>query len=174
VQAYGAASAPRHALLRSLGATAIEGRAVRIDRALREVLPGGVDFALDGLGGRFVRQCIQATRRGGSVVGYGFSGATDAAGRPSTLQQMRGMIALYLGAPLAARRGRFYGITLLYRKDPRAFHEDLPKLFDLLGRGVIRPKIAARLPLLAARRAGELLERGGLEGKIVHLATQSA
>jgi NADPH:quinone reductase-like Zn-dependent oxidoreductase len=174
IQAYGAASAARHDLVRSLGATPIEGRAARIDRALRAVLPRGVDLALDGLGGRFVRQCIRATRRGGSVVGYGFSGATDAAGRPSTLAWWRGMIALLLGARLVARRGRFYGITLLYRRDPAPFREDLPKLFDLLGRGVIRPRIAARLPLLAARRASELLERGGVEGKIVHLAAQRA
>jgi NADPH:quinone reductase-like Zn-dependent oxidoreductase len=174
VRAYGAASTARHDLVRSLGATPIDGRAPRIDRALRDVLPAGVDFALDGLGGRFVRQCIRSTRPGGTVVGYGFSGATDAAGHPSTLQSLRGMIALHLGAPLAGRRGRFYGITLLYRKDPRPFQEDLPKLFDLLGRGVIRPRIAARLPLLAARRASELLERGGVEGKIVHLETQGA
>ncbi len=82
------------------------------------------------------------------------------------------MIALHLGAPLAGRRGTFYGITLLYRRDPRPFHEDLPKLFDLLAHGAIRPAIAARLPLLAARRAAELLEAGGVEGKIVHLASQ--
>ncbi len=34
--------------------------------------------------------------------------------------------------------------------------------------------IAARLSLLAARRANEMLERGGLEGKIVHLASLGA
>jgi hypothetical protein len=31
--------------------------------------------------------------------------------------------------------------------------------------------VTARLPLLAAREAAELLEHGGVEGKIVHLAS---
>jgi NADPH:quinone reductase-like Zn-dependent oxidoreductase len=80
------------------------------------------------------------------------------------------MIALFAGAPLAGRRGTFYGITMLYRRDPRPFREDLPKIFALLAEGRIAPRIAARLPLLAAREAQTMLERGGLEGKIVHLA----
>ena len=108
------------------------------------------------------------------MVGYGFSGATTAKGAPSSAAAVRGMLTLLLGAPLMGRRGAFYGITLLYRKDPRPFHEDLPKLFELLREGRIRPKIAARLPLLAAREASVLLERGSVEGKIVHLADRIA
>ena len=34
----------------------------------------------------------------------------------------------------------------------------------------VTPRIAARLPLLAARQAAEMMEKGGFEGKIVHLA----
>jgi NADPH:quinone reductase-like Zn-dependent oxidoreductase len=83
---------------------------------------------------------------------------------------LRGAASLFVRAPLTGRRGRFYGISLQYRKDPRPFRADLQTLFGLLARGAIRPRIAARLPLLAARRAHELLERGGVEGKIVHLA----
>ncbi len=37
----------------------------------------------------------------------------------------------------------------------------------------MKPRIAARLPLLAARQAAELLEAGGVEGKIVNLASVS-
>ncbi len=32
-----------------------------------------------------------------------------------------------IGARLAGRRGAFYGITALYRRDPRPFEEDLRK-----------------------------------------------
>jgi NADPH:quinone reductase-like Zn-dependent oxidoreductase len=46
----------------------------------------------------------------------------------------------------------------------------LKTLFSLLAERKITPRIAARLPLLAAREAGAMLERGGVEGKIVHLA----
>jgi NADPH:quinone reductase-like Zn-dependent oxidoreductase len=50
---------------------------------------------------------------------------------------------------------------------------DLPVLFEWLRAGKLRPRIHARLPLLAAREAGAMLERGGVQGKIVHLASLS-
>jgi len=168
VRAIGAASTAHHGVVRALGATPVSSRDAPIDAGVRAIVPEGVDAAFDGLGGRFVRQCIRATRRGGIVVGYGFSG-TMRDNVPSRWAPVRGFAALFLGAPLAGRRGRFYGITLRYRKDPQPFREDLTKLFTLLAEGKIRPPIAARLPLLAAREANEMLERGGVGGKIVHL-----
>ncbi|MFT3767193.1 MAG: medium chain dehydrogenase/reductase family protein [Minicystis sp.] len=167
--AIGASSRKHHEAIRALGATPVEGRATPIDEGVRAIRPEGVDAALDGLGGKYVGQCVRATRRGGTVVAYGFSGATRD-GKPSNLAAARGMLALFVGAKLRGRASSFYGITMLYRKDPRPFREDLPKLFALLAEGKITPPIAARLPLLAAREANEMLERGGLEGKIVHLA----
>jgi NADPH2:quinone reductase len=168
VRAFGASSPARHEFVRSLGATPVDSRGAAIHEGLRAVEPSGVDAAFDGLGGRFAGQAVRATRRGGVVVGYGFSGATKD-GRPDTRAFMRGMLSLLVGAPLLGRRGRFYGITLLYRRDPEPFRQDLPKLMAMLRAGQIKPRIAARLPLLAAREAGERLERGGIEGKIVHL-----
>ena len=169
VRAIAAASPARHAYVRGLGAEPIDGRAGDLAAAVRQVVGGGVDAAFDGLGGRHTATCIRATRRGGVVVGYGFVGATTAAGAPSGLAALRGMAALFVRAPLSGRRGRFYGITLRYRKDPQPFHDDLQALMGLLGAGAIHPRIARRLPLLAAREAQALLERGGVEGKLVHL-----
>jgi NADPH2:quinone reductase len=59
---------------------------------------------------------------------------------------------------------------MLYRKDPRPFREDLPKLFELLKDRRFVPRIAQRLPLLAAREANERLEAGNIEGKLVLVA----
>ncbi len=168
VRTFGAASHARRNFVQSLGATPIDSRGAPIDEGLRAVLPSGVDAAFDGLGGRFAGQAVRATKRGGMVVGYGFSGATRDH-RTDSLALMRGMLSLFVGAPVLGRRGRFYGITLLYRRDPEPFRQDLPKLMALLADGKIKPRIAERLPLLAAREAGERLERGGIEGKIVHV-----
>lgn len=166
----GAAAVARHDIVRGYGATPIDGRGdvVAAVRAL-----GGVDVAFDGLGGRHTGVAIRATRRGGTVVGYGFSGATSSTGAPSARAALRGMAALFLRAPLTGRRGRFYGITLRYRKDRAPFRADLATLFGLLAARAIQPRIAARLPLLAAREAHALLERGGVVGKIVHLADRA-
>lgn len=169
VRAYGAASAKHHDAVRALGATPVEGRSVPADVALRAVLPEGVDVSFDGLGGEHTGACRRATRRGGTVVGYGFSG-TMRDGRSSTWAVAQGFVSLMVGSALTGRRGKFYGITQMYRDDPTPFREDLPKLFALLAEKKIAPRIAARLPLLAARDAQERLERGGVEGKIVHLA----
>lgn len=163
VRALGLASKQHFDLIRSLGGEPIESRAKPMDVAVRDVLPDGVDVAFDGLGGAGTGECIRATRRGGLVVGYGFMAAHGA------ISTMRGMAALFLGARLAGRRGTFYGITQLYRKDKRPFKQDLPKLFQLLAARKIQPQIAARLPLLAGRDAERLLEAGGVAGKIVLL-----
>jgi NADPH:quinone reductase-like Zn-dependent oxidoreductase len=164
VEAIGAASASKHELVRALGATPIEGRGQALDAQVRALRPSGVDAAFDGVGGAQTGQCVRATRRGGLTVWYGFVGAT---GLPALLSSAS---SCFIGSRLRGRRGAFYGITMLYRKDPRPFREDLPKLFDLLQDRRFVPRIAQRLPLLAAREANERLEAGNIEGKVVLVA----
>lgn len=161
VRTLGAASAAKHATVRALGAAPLDYRAGRLDRLVRAVVPGGVDFAFDGVGGANVGLCIGALRRGGTLVGYGFVGAK---GRLSTLLTVA---RVFLATRLRGRRGAFYGITMLYRRDPGPFREDLPKVFALVAEKKIDPLIARRFPLLEARAALELLAKGGVEGKIV-------
>jgi NADPH:quinone reductase-like Zn-dependent oxidoreductase len=161
VRAVGAASPAHFDLVRALGAQPVESRGRPLDVAVREVVPDGVDVVFDGLGGARTRECVAAARRGGLVVGYGFVAARG------VLATARGFTRLFVGARLAGRRGVFYGITALYRKDKGPFKEDLPKLFALLSARQIQPPIAARLPLLAGREGERLLEAGGVAGKIV-------
>jgi len=165
VRALGAASKQHFDYVRELGGEPIESRARPLDVSVREKFPDGVDAAFDVLGGSGTREHIRATKKGGIVVGYGFMRA-----RETKLGALRTFASLYLGARLAGRRGTFYGITALYRKDKRPLKEDLPKLLDLLRQKKLRPRIAARLPLLDGKHAMELLEKGGVVGKIVLLA----
>ncbi len=165
ITAYGAASARSHELVRSLGGIPIEGRDAPVDRGLRAVRPEGVDASYDSLGSRYIGQCRRATRRGGWVVGYGVT---------STFDSFLGVVATYFGlfvtTKLAGRHSSFYGITALYRKDREPFREDLGKLFALLAAKQIAPRIAQRLPLLDGKKANELLEAGGVDGKLVLVA----
>ncbi len=161
VRAIGAASPKHFDLVRSLGAEPIASRVKPLDEAVHGVLPAGADVAFDGLSGPGTMQCIRAVRPGGLVVGYGFMAAGGAVGT------IRGFASLLVGSRLMGRRGAFYGITALYRKDKRPFIEDLPKLLELLRARKIAPQIAMRLPLLAGREGERLLEAGGVEGKIV-------
>jgi NADPH:quinone reductase-like Zn-dependent oxidoreductase len=163
-RAIGAAGKSHFELVRALGGEPIESRAAPLAAQVRALVPNGADATLDGLGGASTRDCVDATRKGGVVVAYGFVTVK------TTPAAMRGLLSLFVGARLAGRRGTFYGITAVYRKDKRSFLEDLPKLFELLRARTIQPRIAARLGLLDGRRAQEMLEAGGVQGKIVLLA----
>ena len=161
MKTYGAASAPKHDTLRSLGATPIDYRAGSIDRLTRALEPEGVDYVFDAVGGANIGPCIGALRRGGTLVGFGFMGA------PGMLSQLAMFANIFLGARLRGRLGKFYGITMLYRKDPKPLREDLPKIFALLAEKKIDPLVNRTFPLLEARQALELLAAGSVEGKIV-------
>jgi NADPH2:quinone reductase len=167
VRTIGAASAAKHDRVRALGATPIDSRSGRLAERVRALVPGGVDYAFDGIGGPLVGQWLGALRRGGTLVGYGFMAAK---GRLATA---RTFANIFLGSRLRGRRGTFYGITLLYRRNPVPFREDLPKVFALLADRKIDPLIAHRFPLLEARAALELLATGSVEGKIVLEAAPS-
>ena len=65
-----------------------------------------------------------------------------------------------------------YSIQWLKRRRPSWFRQDLTALFDLLRQGMIKPLIAQRFPLAEARRAHELLGKGGVSGKIVLMSTE--
>jgi NADPH2:quinone reductase len=161
VKTYGAASVAKHNTVRSLGATPIDYRSGRIDRLVRALEPSGVDYAFDAIGGANISPCIGALRRGGTLVAYGFIGA------PGMLSQGAMFVNIFVGAPLRGRRGKFYGITMIYRKDTRPLREDLPKIFTLVAEKKIDPMVSHTFPLLEARRALELLAGGSVEGKIV-------
>jgi len=161
VKTFGAASARKHDLLRSLGATPIDYRTGPINRLTRALQPHGVDYVFDAIGGANIGPCIGALRQGGTLVGFGFLGAS------SILSQVAMFANIFLGARLRGRRGKFYGITMLYRKDPKPLREDLQKIFSLLAANKIDPVIYGTYPLLEARKALEILAAGSVEGKIV-------
>jgi NADPH:quinone reductase len=161
VKTYGAASPKKLETVRKLGATPIDYRAGRLDRLTRALEPRGVDHVFDAVGGPNIGLCIGAARRGGTVVGYGFMGVSG------TVATLAMFVNLLVGARLRGRRGAFYGITLLYRKDPKPLREDLPKIFALIAEKRIDPLISVTFPLLAGRQALELLATGSVEGKIV-------
>jgi NADPH2:quinone reductase len=67
-----------------------------------------------------------------------------------------------------------YSIQWLKRLRPAWFRQDLTTLFDLLRQRRIQPLIARRFPLAEARRAHELLGKGGVTGKIVLVGSGSS
>jgi NADPH2:quinone reductase len=107
------------------------------------------------------------------VVAYGLTsslrGGRLASGRRHRYRGLA-IFGLYIvGGWLLPGRRRVvpYSIQWLKRLRPELFRQDLITLFDLLRQQQIKPLIAQRLPLAEARRAHELLGKGGVTGKIV-------
>ena len=167
VKTYGAASRPKHDQVERLGGIAIDYRDAPIDRLVRAREGRGVDVAFDALGGSSINACLRALERGGTVVGYGFMAAR------SRLAVLQMFFDVFVGARLRGRRGGFYGISLWYRRDPKPFLEDLPKIFALAASHQIEPVIAKVFPLAEVRNALELLASGKVAGKIVLECDQS-
>ncbi len=69
------------------------------------------------------------------------------------------------------RRGRkrafFYSINVMRALHFAWFREDLERLFGLLERGAIRPRVAERISFDDVAEAHRRIEAGGLDGKLV-------
>ena len=87
-------------------------------------------------------------------MGYGFVGAAGNVAKVAMFAN------IFVGARLRGRRGKFYGITQIYRKDHGPLREDLPKIFALLIEKKIDPLVTRIFPLLDAKKAMEFLADG--------------
>ncbi len=58
------------------------------------------------------------------------------------------------------------------KKHPDWYHEDLNRLFHLLGEGAIKPRVFDRMPLERVQDALELVSQSTVIGKIILFADQ--
>jgi len=176
LEMYGTCSPRGAAAVTELGGVPIDYREKDFVKEIHRLTGDGVDVVFDPIGGAHLWQSRKALRPGGKVVGYGLSTSLRGEGltssRPGRRQRFRGtgVFALYIaGGWLLPGRKRVvpYSIQTLMRVKPAWFRQDLITLFDLLKEKKIQPIIAQRFPLAEARRAQEMLEKGGVIGKIV-------
>jgi NADPH:quinone reductase-like Zn-dependent oxidoreductase len=170
IQTYGTASASKLGTVESLGGHAIDYKRSDFVKQIRTLPGGGVDVVFDGIGGWNLLRSWRALATGGRLVAYGLL-ATFAGGKRDLkrlLSSAAGWAAAYT-LSLLSRRKRLlvYSIQMLKRRKPDWFRQDLTTLFDLLGRGELRPVIDRRLSLEQAALAQELLGKGDTVGKII-------
>jgi NADPH2:quinone reductase len=159
-----------------LGGVPIDYRDQDFVKEVQRLTSEGVDAVFDPIGGAHLWQSRKALRRGGRGVGYGnttsLRGEGLGTGRTGRRNRLHGIpiYALYIaGGWLLPGRKRIvpYSIQTLKRLKPAVFRQDLTALLDLLQQQKIKPLVAQRFPLAEARRAQELLGKGGVIGKIV-------
>jgi NADPH2:quinone reductase len=169
VKVYASCSEKKFDFVKQYGAIPVaDSRSGKpVNETLRALVPEGVDASFDCIGGKQYWECVNATKRGGTAVGYGFMGTFDTkTGLVNDFQAIRGIVGCSL-ARFYGVRGMFYGITADYKSNPKPFQEDFATLCSLLAEGKIDPVIAQRLPFFQAKEAQQMLEKGGISGKIV-------
>jgi NADPH:quinone reductase-like Zn-dependent oxidoreductase len=178
VDMYGTCSAEAARVVQGLGAIPIDYRRADFVQEIRRLAGDGVDAVFDGIGGDHLWRSRDALREGGLVVVYGFqaklrggrtAGSASGGRHPIRESAILGWYVVRNWFRPGRKRMVPYSIQWLMRLRPAWFRHDLLVLLDLLRQKKITPLIAQRLPLTEARRAHELLGRGGVIGKIVLL-----
>ena len=176
LEMYATCSSRAAQAVSEMGAVPIDYQSQDFVSEIRRLTGDGVDAVFDPLAGSHLWESRKALRRGGKVVGYGLTtalrGTALTADRPGKRQRFRGtaIFAMYIAASyLLPGRKRVlpYSIQTLKRLKPAYFREDLMALLELLRLGKIKPLVAKRFPIAEARQAQEMLEAGGVTGKIV-------
>ena len=162
VKVWATAHGAHAELMRALGATPIdfEGEALPADR------PGRFDAVFDGIGQRGFALSWASVKPGGVLAAYGFSAAMQEGG--SLLKMGLWLLRLRLWNRRSnGKTAGFYSITALRQRHPEWYRTDLKRLFELLAKKAIRPRIAERIALENVPKAHRSLQAGGLEGKIM-------
>ena len=170
IQTYGTASTAKLRTIENLGGHAIDYKRTDLLREVRNLPGGGVNIVFDGLGGWNLVRSWRALTTGGRLVAYGL--ISSLAGgrhglRPLLTSATGWAAACTLSLLNRRRRLVIYSIQMLKRRKPDWFCQDLTTLFDLLGRGELRPLIDRKLALEEAALGHELLVKGGTVGKLV-------
>jgi NADPH2:quinone reductase len=183
LEMYGTCSSRGAPVVSDLGGTPIDYQHQDFVKEVHRLTGDGVDVVFDGIGGTHIWRSRKALRRGGTVVAYGLtsslSGGRLASGRSGRRNRLHGIpvFALYIaGGWLLPGRKRVVPYSIQWRKrlKPTDFRQDLMALLELLQDKRIKPLIAQRFPLTEARRAHELLGRGGVTGKFVLVSNGSS
>jgi NADPH:quinone reductase-like Zn-dependent oxidoreductase len=173
---YGTCSSKGAQAVTDLGGVPIDYKHQNFIEEILRFTKDGVDVVFDPIGGKHLWNSRKALRPGGRVVGYGLQtsirGESSAGSHPARRRRYRGTAVFgsyIVGSWLLPGRKRVvpYSIQTLKRLKPKMFRNDLITLFDLLNQKKIKPIIANRFSLAEAKQAHELLQKGGVIGKIV-------
>lgn len=172
LELWGTGRGEKAELIRDLGATPIDYRHEDYTR----VLPDGFDVVFDGIGEDSYRRSITALKQGGLLCVFGYTAGVQT--QRHILTVLMWLARVYLWRQLKSwfpggKRISVYSINVMRAQHPAWFREDLAKLFNMLAKRTIRPRIAERISFDGVMEAHRRLEAGGLAGKIVLCPTRT-
>lgn len=165
LKVYGATSSDKLALVRSLGATAIDYRNEDVVETLHRFNGGGVDVVLDMVGNG--QQALSALKDQGRVMVVG-----GLSYKNSSLFALGVAIGMGVLRNLFMRNKKFLYLSDLptkAHKNKSWYRNTLANLFELQVEGKLKAVVAKTYPLEQAAEGHRLLESGQAAGKIVLL-----
>lgn len=170
MRVIGTASTAHHDAVRAMGAEVVDRTADDLHDRIAALAPGGVDAVFDHVGGAALADSWRLLARGGVLVSYGTASTKDVPGNaqlPIVASILR--LTAWSLRP-GGRRGRFYNLWAGRRSRARYVARQqraLSSVLELVRAGVVRPSVAARVPLSRIAHAVELAESGTVTGKVV-------
>lgn len=164
---YGTASASKKSLVEGLGARHIDYNSEDFVEVMRALPGGGVDVVFDTIGAGSWARSYKSLKRGGSLIAFGAMQLTTG---EETVPQLLWGFAKLMGLWKLLPDGKystFYNIHSRRKKLPEEFKEDVQTLFEWLKAGRLQPVVAERVPLAAAARVHEQIDKAAIVGKIV-------
>jgi NADPH2:quinone reductase len=171
IRVIGTASPRHHPALQALGVEAVDYRDPELAATIAALAPAGVDAVFDHLGGDSFERSYAMLAPGGTLVGYAIIDALQ--GNDSLVGPfLKALARLAWWNLLPNRRSAgFYNVWAGHSLRPKVFrnrlNHDLTEVLGLLAEGVLKPQIAARLPLASAGEALALAESHTAYGKII-------
>jgi len=154
---YGLASPSKHYILEECGAIPIDYHTQDFVKVIRDVEPGGLDYVFNGMDEGYFKSGLAVLHRGGALVAFG---------APQSFSRLLSLIAKIVINNLLPNGKSIKGYGT-HRLGVDLFRVDWAYLFKLLEEGKINPIIAAKYPILEARKANELMESGKVVGNVV-------
>lgn len=164
---YGTDVKSHFSILEKLGCIPIDYREENVNQRIKELTGDGVDVILDPIGGANCFRTYPALKDPGRLVTFGAAFALKE--NPPNIQEVffwwRASLALNLLSP--SKKILTYAISTFKKENHQLYIEDLTTILNLLAAKKIDSIIAMTLPLSEAQKAHELLDKGGVTGKIV-------
>lgn len=165
-------AAPRNqSALEAMGIEFVDYNAPNLEARIKELAPKGLDAAFDHRGIDSARIFFRLLARRGTLVSYGMaSGLNDTFPLLPVFMKLIIQLSIWNTLP-NTRRASFYDFWAGHLIQPnlsqQRLNDDLSKVLELLSKGAISGKVAARIPLVEASAAMELAESGTILGKVV-------
>ena len=171
LEMYGTASASKHGLVSSMGATPIDYRNEDFVERVFHLTGDGVDVVVDHIGGDHLKRSFRTLRPGGILIST--SAYASVLGKISSFESMLGALQIPLWNLLPNEKSAvLFDVVPFNRKNPSFFGEDLNALIGHLSIGDIDPLIESEMPLGNARQAQEILLGAKALGKVILICNE--